>query len=136
MDKLEQTILEINTFVRKDLWQDFKVSAFEYGSLKIVGGIDLSSNHTIEITFIATSFMEINYTWMTDTSKDMLMLASDEENLYLNAKYQIEEGYTLFKIIPEYFEEQEDFGFFVAAKDISFKTEKVYYFPSKSDTDL
>ncbi|MDJ1501209.1 hypothetical protein [Xanthocytophaga agilis] len=136
MDKLEQTILEINTFVRKDLWQDFQVSVFEYGSLKIVGGIDLSSNHTIEITFIATSFMEINYEWMTDTSKDMLMLASDEENFYLNARYQIEEGYTLFKIIPKYFEEQEDFGFFVAAKDISFKTEKVYYFPPNTETDL
>lgn len=78
--------------------------------MKIVGAIDLSSNHTIEITFIATSFI-------------------------LNAKYQIEEGYTLFKIIPEYFEDQENFGFFVAAKDLSFKTEKVYHFPFDSDTN-
>jgi hypothetical protein len=89
-----------------------------------MGSIDFSYGHSLEITFEDVYHLSVNRIWRTDTSKPVLKLVEGEEAFSLNKKYSIEQGNVLFKIIPE----DINTAFYIAAKGISYNTDKVYYY--------
>lgn len=119
---IEEKVKEINAIIRKDLWMDMDLSSWSGGVLTIIGGIDLSVSYTIELVFKDVYWASIHQSWNTNTKRDTLFLVEGEEEWVLNGRFNIEVGYSLFKIITEHYTEP----IYIAAKDIKYLTEKVY----------
>lgn len=113
-------IERINLFLQKQLWFDFEVSQYERQSLIVVGSIDQSAPHNIEVCFENISFISLPMEWRTDTSRRILTLLEGEEAYKLNGKFQVEIGHHIFQFFPEGY--PNDFGCLVAAKKISYST--------------
>lgn len=121
-----EKINAINAIVKKQSWYDFEVQDLKGNNLTVIGSLDFSNNHTLEITFTDVFHMSLNTSWSSDTSEKVLLLAEGEEARKINLKFRIEQGNFLFRFIPEDF--GEDTGFYIAAKDLSFNTDTVYYY--------
>jgi hypothetical protein len=93
--------------------------------LIIAGSKDLSYCHNLEIIFTDVFFASTFFNgWQSDTSKPVIELPDIETNLNLNVKFEIEEGYQMFIIRTEDYEND----IYIAAKEIDFNTDTVYYY--------
>lgn len=127
---LQKNIDEINAIISQGNWFDMEILERKGGDLIIIGSLDFTYGHSLEIKFGDVFHMTINTEWKVDTVKPVMYIVEGEECFLVNKKYGIEQGYTLFKIIPEGLE----FPFYVSAKEIRFSTQKVYYY-KKADLD-
>lgn len=114
---------EINSFLRTKLWMDFEVSRYLDHQLTIIGSVDPSSHHDIEIVFDGVAFVSFPIEWKTDTTKIVLTMVNGSEARELNMRFQVEIGHHIFRFAPEYY--PADFSCLIGAKTIS------YEFPSK-----
>jgi hypothetical protein len=121
-EKIIITVDEINDFVRTKMWLDFEVLNYDKYKLTVIGSIDISTAHDIEITFEDISFVSMPFEWKTDTSNKALVFVEGEEAIAINRRFQVEKGYHIFRIIPEDF--PEDFGCYLGAKSISYQISK------------
>ena len=123
--KHKSTVKQIDDFIRKNLWFDFQLWLYDGRNLIIAGSIDLTYYHELEIiftdVFFASTFFE---GWRSDTEKPVIEIPDEELNRALNAKFEIEQGYQIFIIRTEDYENDV----YIAAKEIDFKTDKVYYY--------
>lgn len=116
---VQKVVEEIDTRLRKELWFDFEVTQYRKNKLTIIGTLDSSGQHKIEICFEDVFFVSLPIGWQTDTSKPVLVLVEGDDAFTLNKRFQVEIGYHIFRFTPEYY--PEDFACYVAAKHISFK---------------
>jgi hypothetical protein len=116
---LKVRVNEINAFIQQNLWLDFEVIEYKKSRLTIFGSIDVSVQHDIEIHFDDIFFVSLPMEWKTDTSNIVLTMLEGESAVSLNKKFQVEQDYHIFKFIPEDY--LEDFGCYIAAKNISYK---------------
>lgn len=122
IEKIRDTVETIDSIIRKEKWFDLHVAEYDGYSLSIVGGIDLSYFHTLEVIFEDVFFFSgfVNG-WHSDTSSNVFIMP--ENKIELNRKFEIQQGYHLFAFIPEDYTNK----IFIASKNISFNASKVYY---------
>jgi hypothetical protein len=117
-----QTSKEIDKIIRQQLWYDFHIINYDGNDLTVVGSIDLSYFHTLEIIFKNVFFVHgFLQGWHSDTSKTVFETPENPQEL--NLKYEIEQGHQLFIFKTEYYKNDV----IIAAKSISYKAEKVNY---------
>lgn len=121
---IREKVQAINSIIAKEKWLDMEIFHIKGVDLSIIGSIDFTYGHSVEITFIDVFHMSINAEWQTDTSKPVLEIVSGEEEYNVNGKYRIQEGNILFKIASEDLETP----FYIAAKDIKFNSDRVLYY--------
>lgn len=110
---------KINGYLKGCLWMDFEICQMGFIRTEIAGRVDTSVNkYAISIIFEYPTFIQGPLCWKLDNSLNFIEIASKEEFLEINKKYQIEEGNILFKI---YMEDFEDAVFYIAAKGIESK---------------
>lgn len=113
------TASEIDQIVRQNKWVNFHVLEYNGRSLSIAGGIDLSDTHTLEIIFEDVFYASVYFEgWHTNTKDVVIEIPSREIEKELNMKLEIEQGYQLFIMHPEDYNNE----IYVAAKSIYYKT--------------
>jgi hypothetical protein len=114
----QSIVEEINIFLQKELWFDFEVICYQDRKLTIIGSIDPSSHHNIEIYFEDIFFVSLPVEWKTDTTKTILSILAGDNAIELNKRFQVEIGYHIFRFAPEDY--PEDFGCLIGARKISY----------------
>ncbi|MFC5702317.1 hypothetical protein ACFPVX_13525 [Cohnella faecalis] len=114
----KKVVEDINTFIGSQLWLDFEVLQYDKQKLTIIGSIDISNMHDIEIVFEDIFFVSLPIEWKTDTSRPVLSILEGEKAKILNKKFQVEQGHSIFAFAPEDY--PDDFGCYVCAKKIAF----------------
>lgn len=114
----QSVVEDINIFLQKELWFDFEVIRYHDRKLTIIGSIDPSSHHAIEIYFEDIFFVSLPMEWKTDTTKTILSILEGNDAIKLNKRFQVEIGYHIFRFAPEDY--PEDFGCLIAAREISY----------------
>ncbi|GGJ30446.1 hypothetical protein [Paenibacillus hunanensis] len=120
MNEIEviQIVGSINEYVSKEPWMDFDVALSNGWDLTIIGRLDNTLKEAnIEITFEQISFVSIPFGWKTDTSSNIIKLATHKEVEELSDKFEVEIGNYIFKFIAEGFNNEK--YYFVGAKKIS-----------------
>lgn len=118
-------VKEIDRRIREHDWFDFHVTSYNGRVLEIVGSMDLSYYHQLEIIFEDVFFASIFFErWHSDTKKPVIELQDSDLNKELNMRFEIEQGYQLFVIRTEDYEND----IYIAAKKISFNSDTVYYY--------
>lgn len=116
---------QINNFIQKNQWFDFHLWSYDGRNLVIVGSTDLTMYHKLEIiftdVFFASTFFEI---WHSDTSNPILEIPDPELNIKLNVKFEVEQGYQVFIIKTENYNND----IYIVSKEIGFNTNTVYYY--------
>ena len=90
--------------------------------LTIIGSIDSSSTHNIEIYFEDIFFISLPIEWKTNTSVNVLKLLDGNLAITENRRFQVEQGYQIFSFKPEDY--SDHFGCLIGAKKISFEIMK------------
>ena len=112
-------IRELNEFLGSMPWCDFEVLAYRGYNLLLMGSIDTTAHHNIEIEFSEVAAVSMPFEWKTDTSRGPFSIAEGAMAFRINQAFQIEEGHHVFLFEAE--DSPPDAGFFVAAKDIWFR---------------
>jgi len=124
-DKCKSIVKQIGDYIRQNAWFDFHLWRYDGRNLVISGSTDLSYYHKLEIiftdVFFASSFFE---GWHCDTDKPVIEIPNTELNIELNIKFEIEQGYQIFIIRTEDYKNDV----YVAAKEIEYNTDTVYYY--------
>ena len=115
---LQNKVSKANAAIRQLAWCDFEIVDFGRTKLRLQGSLSTSYPFDIQITFEDVFFIQCSTSWKTDTSKDVLVLINGDEAVDLNLKYQVETGYSIFRIFPEDLETT----FYVVARDLHYET--------------
>ena len=107
-DQARQSIDDINTYLQQKPWLDFEVMEYRGDTLIVMGSLDTSAPHDIEIRFKGVFFMSLPMEWKTDTSMPPLGLVAGDDAVRLNQRFQVEQGHHIFRFVPEDY--PEDFG--------------------------
>jgi hypothetical protein len=122
-DILVNTVTQIDNYIRQNNWFDFHVISYDGYNLTIAGGIDLTYYHSLEIIFEDVFFFSGFFQgWHSNTQTSVFLIP--DNIIELNQKYEIEQGFNLFKFVTEDYKE----NVIIAAKKISFKMDTVYYY--------
>ncbi|MFF2482313.1 hypothetical protein [Paenibacillus sp. NPDC058071] len=119
ISEITKVVEDINKFIRNQPWLDFEVLQYDKQKLTIIGCIDISNLHDIEIVFEDIFFVSLPIEWKTDTSRPVLSVLEREKAIILNKKFKVEQGHSIFAFAPEDY--PDDFGCYVSAKKIAFK---------------
>jgi hypothetical protein len=122
---LDKKVNEINDFLKKEMWFDFEMLEYKKNILTVVGSTDFSYSHNIEIYFKDVFSIHCNSEWKSDTSKNIIEIVQGDTAKKINIENKIEQGYTLFKLIPE--DMNEESFFYIAARDLEYNTDCVLY---------
>lgn len=116
-----KSINRLNKYIQRELWFDFELMQYEAGTLRMIGGIDLSSrgSENVDIQFTQVFFASLPAEWMTDTSTPPVRLLTAGEAFGVKRVFGIDQECHIFRFNPEYY--PEDFGCLVGAKEISFR---------------
>ncbi len=112
----EQIIKSINTFLKSHQWCDFEIMEIK-DDLIIGGRTSFDSKPDFKISFKDVFYIQCLANWKTDTSSDSFFIPELSERRDINIKYGIEEGYILFKILPEDLEGP----IYLSAKEVVFE---------------
>jgi hypothetical protein len=121
----ENKIEEINSYLKKEMWYDFEILEYKENCLIIIGSTDFTYSHSIEIKFEDVFLSHFNTEWKSDTTKNVIEVVSGDEARIINVKNRVEQGYILFKFIPE--DMEENCFFYIAAKNITYNIDTVLY---------
>lgn len=110
-------VAEVNGFLAGCSWMDFEVLRYESGTLVVMGSLDISDPHDIEVHFHEVAFVSLPIEWKTDTTKPVLSVFEGDKAVTVNLTFQVEQGHHLFRFAPEDYPDQ--FGCLVGAKGIS-----------------
>ena len=80
---------------------------------------DINSPYEFIITFSDIFMISSLLTWQTDTSKNFLHLVKGEEACKINKKFQVEQGYSIFKFLVDDYNENNEF--IIIAKSIDYQ---------------
>lgn len=124
-DKFKPTVKEIDNYIRQNDWFDFHLWRYDGRKLIIAGSIDLSYYHKLEIIFTDVFFASTFFQdWHSNTKNPVIELPNKELNKELNLKFEIEQGFQIFILRTENYRND----IFIAAKNIEFNTDTVYYY--------
>ncbi|NVB40967.1 hypothetical protein G6O69_24215 [Pseudenhygromyxa sp. WMMC2535] len=118
-EQARRVVGDINAYLQQKLWFDFEVMEYQGDTLTIMGSLDISAPHDVEIRFKGVFFVSLPLEWKTDTATPPLRLMAGEEAVGLNQRFKVEQGHHIFRFTPEYY--PEDFGCLVCAQAVSFE---------------
>jgi hypothetical protein len=122
---IKNIICEIDQIIRKNKWFDFHVLQYDSRKMIVAGGADLTYYHNLELIFEDIFFVSAYFNgWHTDTDKAVIEIPDVKLNKDLNIKFDIEQGYQLFIIHTEDYNND----IYIAAKRLTFNTDTVYYY--------
>ncbi len=122
---IKNIVSEIDQIIRKNEWFDFHVLQYDGHNMIIGGSIDLTYHHNLELIFEDVFYVSAYFNgWHTDTDKTVIEIPDDNLNNDLNIKFDIEQGYQLFIIHTEDYNND----IYIAAKGLTFNTDTVYYY--------
>jgi hypothetical protein len=130
---LNKKVDEINNFLKKEMWFDFEILGYKKNDLTVIGSTDFSYYHNIEIHFKDVFLIHCHSEWKSDTSKSIIEIIQGNTAKKINIENKIEQGYTLFKLIPE--DMYEDSFFYIAARDLEYNTDCVLYYKKEDLKD-
>lgn len=113
------TVERINRYLSSRPWFDFEVMEYKGYRLTIMGGIDPSGSHELEVWFEGVFFMNGLMEWKTDTSSLPVSLLSGEVAVAINRRFRVEKGHHIFRFAVEDY--PDSFGCFIAAREIGFR---------------
>lgn len=113
------TVERINALLQQRPWFDFEVMEYQGYALTVVGSIDPSGPHQLEIRFDRVFAVSLPMEWRTDTSRPPLTLLTGEPAAAVNRRFRVEQGHHVFRFSPEDY--PEDFGCLIAAQGIEFR---------------
>lgn len=123
MEALVEKVNTIDAKIREYDWFDMTVFRYDGHRLTIVGSIDLSYYHRLEIIFEDVFFLKCHFHgWSSDTSEPVFIIP--DNGYELNVEYEIEQGYQLFTFKAE--DMKNDV--IIAAKDVHYSDDIVYYY--------
>lgn len=117
--EIESQIESFNAYVMSKPWFDFDLIACSPYEVLLHGGLDLTVSPEVEINFGEIFFVSLLMTWKTDTRSPALAILDGEDAFHVNARFQVEEGFYLFKFRPEYY--SNEFGCLISAKTVSWQ---------------
>ncbi|MFV8751704.1 hypothetical protein ACNOYE_14260 [Nannocystaceae bacterium ST9] len=115
-ERVLEVICEINAFLQRHPWLDFEIMEYRGCKLIVMGSLDTSADHDIEIEFSDVAFVCTPMTWQTDTSRPPLALVQGDEACRLNERFRVESGHHIFQFVPEDY--PVDFGCIIGARRI------------------
>ncbi|SIT29165.1 hypothetical protein SAMN05421788_108234 [Filimonas lacunae] len=122
-DSLRQTVEEIDTIIRKELWFDFEVWSYDRNKLIIAGGKDLMYSHQLEIIFENVFYYSgVFAEWKSNTQHPAFIIPSNEPEL--NLKHEIIQGYQLFSFVTEDFKN----NIIIAAESVSYNLKNTLHY--------
>ena len=124
MVNLTNKVNELNSLLSHEIWLDMELFEIRKGCLTIIGSIDFTYGHSIEIRFEDVFYLNLRSEWTVETSNPFLKIVDGDEAYSINLQFRIESGYTLFKIIHE----DANSPFYIAAKSLSYNTDRVLYY--------
>ena len=123
-EHIRNTVVKIDEHIRRELWFDFHVINFDGQKLTIAGGIDLHYYHSLELIFEDVFFVSCFFQgWHSNTGLPVFVLPELSQQIELNLKFEIEQGYQLFVFKTKDYKND----CYVAAANISFNTDTVFY---------
>ena len=118
-------VKQIDDYIRQNAWFDFHLWRYDGRKLIISGSTDLTYYHKLEIIFTDVFFASTFFDgWNSDTNKPVIEIPEYELNIELNTKFEIEQGYQIFIINTEDYKND----IYIAAKEIEFNTDTVFYY--------
>lgn len=97
-------ILKINNYLKKCLWMDFEFAKMDGGNITVAGRIDTSYDEfAINIEFGNPFYISSVLSWHLDDSKPFIEVIDEDEKQKIYDKYQVEQGYYVFRINAEDF---------------------------------
>lgn len=97
---------------------DFDVALSNGWDLTIIGRLDNTlKTANVEIDFEQVNFISLPFSWKTDTSNQVIQLASEKEIEELTDKFEVENGNYIFKFIAKVFDSEKHY--FVGAEKVS-----------------
>jgi hypothetical protein len=115
----EKTVEALNDCIMTFMWMDFEIIECNAYKLILIGSIDPSDDHDIEIEFDDIAFVQSPISWRTDTSKPPVTLVSGSLEEHLNRLFKVESGYSIFRFSPDYY--PSEFGCYIGARNVSYK---------------
>jgi hypothetical protein len=105
-DRVDAVVAEVNEFVSRHLWMDFSVWSFQNDKLELSGTLDESYWSDLRVVFSGICWACIRFQgWRTNTGQPVLLRADGDEAYAVNARFQIESGHHVFKLVADDFEE-------------------------------
>ncbi len=124
-NKHKSIVKQIDEYIRKNDWFDFHLWRYDGRKLILSGSTDLTYYHKLEIIFTDVFFASTFFDgWHSDTDKPVIEIPEHELNRELNIKFEIEQGYQIFIINTEDYKND----IYIAAKEIEFNTDTVFYY--------
>jgi hypothetical protein len=102
-DQVKQAVEEINAFLQLQPWCDFEVMEYQGDTLVIMGSLDTTAPHDVEVRFKGVYFLSLPMEWKTDTTAPPLAVLQGEDSFRLNGRFQVEQGHYIFGFTPEYY---------------------------------
>lgn len=100
-DSARQTVARINSHLRGMPWCDFEIMEYHGNRLVLMGSIDPSSSHDIEVTFVDVAFLSLPTEWRTNTSEAPLSIVVGEDAVPTNRRFRVVRGTHIFRFQPE-----------------------------------
>jgi hypothetical protein len=120
--QVKQAVDEINTYLQHQPWCDFEVMEYQGTTLVVMGSLDTTAPHDVEVRFEDVFFLSLPMTWKTDTAAPALAVVQGEDACRLNGRFQVEQGHHIFGFTPEGY--PEGFYCLIGAREISYKLTK------------
>lgn len=117
MENNLKIIEAINQIAKKQLWLDFEIMQYVGKCITLMASIDTSDKHDLEIDFNEVFLIKGPVSWTMDSEKPAVEIVKGDEMIQINRQYQIEQGFTLFKLNIE----DSNSCCYFSAKSISYR---------------
>jgi hypothetical protein len=105
-DNVDTVVAEVNEFVARQLWMDFSVWSYHGDKLEVSGTRDESYWSDLRVVFNGVCWVCIRFQgWRTEPTRPVLLRVDGSEAHEVKARFQIEVGHHLFKLVAEDFEQ-------------------------------
>lgn len=113
----KDTVAAIDKYIRQHKWFDFYIKKYDGSKLTVAGSLTLSYDDSLEIIFEDVFFiLGFFQGWHSNT--DSVVFQTPENEIELNQKFEIEQGYQLFIFKTEDYNNDV----IIAAKGLLFNT--------------
>lgn len=75
------SLKDLNEFIKDYLWMDLEIKSFVGSNLLIVGAIDLTYSHEIELLFSNVTYIRLGQNWTWD-KKDKKSIVEEVDGIY------------------------------------------------------
>lgn len=113
----DNTINEINEYLKTQLWMDFEMCNMDRGKIELYGFLDEGGNEKIKIVFEQPYMVSCDFFFTYEGNSDFISIIDGEDAFEINKKYGVTQGNLVYKISNTNIEAD----MFVVAKGIEYQ---------------